>query len=352
MDIFVFSDGAFAVLLATAYGILLYPVIVSAWRDTEAGERCLLEIGCAIAGALLLARLQDILSILVRHHYGILSADVVIGLLLNMSAVFWQMIIHRLLPRMGTALGHILHMPFDFVLCPDPAGRVSAVTSILLTARAFVVLGAGLTVLYLWFAIPSVLVGLGRSLDSETEILARTGAQQEMTARSEMEQVAMQVFSDYNELRNHLKERTPQSGCREQCKLSILNQQSALANTLLNYQIRNPSPSAFKTALLDPATATALQNDLRRIGNAAGLSWKKAGLISRFHLTIPSAPDLVALQEQTDRRIVNTLTRAVTSPGLERLAPALRDPVLLLAFLVELCVLAALLFSNTRPAKS
>lgn len=350
MDYFDVGGGLFAVLLAVAYGLLLIPAIAGAANGSNDRNQLLTALACGLGGALLLARYQDILKGLVDRSYGLLSAEIVIGVLLVLISIFWLLIANGLVPWMGRALGYLMQVPFDSLRAPSAYRPPAIITAALATSR-LVVLVIGIATLYIWFAIPSILVGLERALEHERYSVSINEEQQEQVGRETAGTLALAVYSDYVAVQNRLNERARAPECREPCQRRIKDYRTAAANTLAHYQIKSASPVTFKAALEDRATATTFQRDLRKIGYQAGMQWKKAtseDTSTRENQTLPVAVDPFELQERTDGLVVATLTKSIFSPGLSRLAPALRDPVLLLAFVVELCILITLLMSSSR----
>ena len=351
MDYFDVGSGLFAVLLAVAYGLLLTPAIAGAVSGHNDRNQILTALACGLGGALLLARYQDILKGLVDRSYGLLSAEIVIGVLLVLISIFWLLIANGLVPWMGRALGYLMQIPFDSLRTAPGEYRPPVFITATLAASRLVVLVIGIAVLYIWFAIPSILVGLERALEYERYSISRNEEQQEQVGRETAGTLALAVYSDYVNVQNRLNERARAPECRDPCLRRIKDLRTAVANTLAHYQIKSASPVTFKAALEDRATATTFQRDLRKIGFQAGLQWNKGiseSAATRETQILPVSVDPLGLQERTDGLLVATITKSISSPGLARLAPALRDPVLLLAFVVEFCILITLLMSNSR----
>lgn len=351
MDYFDVGGGLFAVLLVVAYGLLLIPAIAGVTNESSNRNQLLTALACGLGGSLLLARYQSILEGLVDRSYGALTAEVVVGVLLVLISIFWLLIANGLVPWMGRALGSLMQASFSSLRNDTGSYRPPAIVTAVLVASRLVALVIGIAAIYIWFAIPSILVGLERALERERYSVSKNEEQQATVDREIAGALALAVYSDYVAVQNRINERARAPDCREPCQRRIKDFRTTTANTLAHYQIKSASPGTFKGALEDRVTATALQRDLRKIGYQAGIRWKRASAedqIPGIQAVSPVASDSTELQERTDALVVATLTKSIFSPGLSRLAPALRDPVLLLAFVVELFILITLLMSSSR----
>lgn len=344
MDSFDISAGLQGVLLTLAYLIPLLPALCSlllqGWQEGELW----LALACGIAGDLLLARYDDLLTLLVQRSYGALSAEVVVALLLLVVALFWVGIAHKLVPTMGQACRRLSEMLSG--RHAEAGGMLGART--FSTVSVATLLIAGGMALYLWFAVPSVLVGVNRALNREQQNFSTDVQRQTDAVQQAQRRAALAVFGRYTQLQNRLNEQGREATCRDDCRQALRKFRTEISNTLIGYQIKQANADAFLQALNDPAKSAALDEALASVARRHGIPWPQSSAALDAAPAPLSPPDMTATESATDAVVASTIREMLTSPGLGKLAPALRDPVLLLAFLIEIAVMLSVLFRHAR----
>lgn len=344
MELFDFSAGICGVLLFSAYAIPLFPSLQKLLQSDWGGNNLWLVFASGIAGDLLLARYSDLLTQLVQRPYGAFSAEVVIALLMLAAALFWLGIAQHLIPSMGRAVQRIAHV----LTITDEMLRPALGSKLLVLGGAFGVILMGSLALYLWFAVPSVLVNVDRALELESAQLSQQISLQKSNRTEARRRHALSVFGHYAQLQNRLNEAFRDISCLTDCRQKIRQTKSEIANTLAGYQIRQATAAAFLIALDDEAKITSLNDSILHIAGRDKLSVVRTPIPEagasedQLHLS-----EMATNQARTDSAISLTISEAVLSPGLEKLTPALRDPVLLLVFLIEIIVILTILLRHS-----